>query len=484
MAFTNKILNLSTYTKIAGLNASAITKVMGITSSGGSYRSDTLAYQTRVVADGGVVKDMAYTDACFTLMAAQGIYAQCLVWLSPSAGVKLSGSNVVKMYNLIGSADAVGNASYYPQWSNTQIVWNKKPSLITRQKGLTIPALTLPMYADHFISQDVRNKATDAGYYYHGNWDPLTADGFSLQDDSDIECGRSGGAQTCNITGKQNPTVDTKRIVTIRYGSGGIEAWWGNQQNALYNQSGTLRSNTNLTDILTIADYDSAAPYSMVDTAIFTPLASTPYAAVRNYLVNTYEGTRIIFHGASFIQGQGTTNGHGTTGYCQEAIDANSSFPKGVTCYNVMEGAGATLAALTSSAPTDVDPLYISGDVLVVIDGPDDTSCFGATDTDTYNQYLAYCLARKAVGYKVVACTRIAINPSTYPTQLASILNINSMIRAGFPGQGITVCDLYNDTRLQDSTNTTYFDSDGIHPADGGAQVMGTMIYNSILSII
>jgi hypothetical protein len=485
MAFTKSVGKVSVYSKIMGILTSAINSVIGIVGSGGSYRSDTLAYQTRVVADGGTVKDMAYTDSIFALMDTQGIYSQGKVWASPSMGVKLSGSNVVKMYNLFSTSDAIGDAAHYPQWTNTQIVWNKKPSIITRQHGLTIPALTLPMYVDCFISQDKRDSSVDASYFYHGNWDPQTADGLSLQDGSDVEAGRSGGMQSAYIATQSAPNVNTKRIVTLRYGSGGFDMWYGPLQNALYNLTGTVRSNTNLTDVLTISDYDSASPYSMVDTVIFTPLAATPYAAVRNFLVNTYEGTRIIFHGASLVNGEGTATGHGSTGYFQDLVDANTSYPKGVTCYNIYAGGGATLLQMTSDALVNVDPLYRSGDVVVVIDGADDSSALsGLSDTEVYNEYLAYCLARKAAGFKVVACTRIAINPTSFPAQLASILNINSMIRAGFPSNGITVCDLYADTRLQDSTDGSYFYNDGVHPNDGGAQVIAGLLNTSILSII
>lgn len=68
------------------------------------------AYESRVLQDGGSITDPAATLDAITKAVDGDYYTKTLFAVSPSFGVKLSGSNIVKFYSLVGS-DIVPDAS-------------------------------------------------------------------------------------------------------------------------------------------------------------------------------------------------------------------------------------------------------------------------------------------------------------------------------------------------------------------------------------
>lgn len=57
-------------------------------------------YLARVTADGGVIEDTAACQAAFTAIEAAADFAGLAIGISPNWGVKLSGSDIVKFYNI------------------------------------------------------------------------------------------------------------------------------------------------------------------------------------------------------------------------------------------------------------------------------------------------------------------------------------------------------------------------------------------------
>ena len=77
-----------------------------------AYRSDTLAYQTRVEADGGEVVDLNYVDAWYQALDDQGMSSVTGFLGGPNLGVKKSGGIVETLYNLIDATnDATQNGT-------------------------------------------------------------------------------------------------------------------------------------------------------------------------------------------------------------------------------------------------------------------------------------------------------------------------------------------------------------------------------------
>lgn len=67
-------------------------------SGGGGYSAATLAYKTRVEADGGTVADLDYVEALYAMFSSQSLSPE--VWVSPLAGYKLNLSYCLKLYDL------------------------------------------------------------------------------------------------------------------------------------------------------------------------------------------------------------------------------------------------------------------------------------------------------------------------------------------------------------------------------------------------
>lgn len=68
-------------------------------------------YEARVIADGGVITDAAATLDAITKAINNNYYTKTLFAVSPSFGIKLSGQNIVKFYDLRGINDIVPDAS-------------------------------------------------------------------------------------------------------------------------------------------------------------------------------------------------------------------------------------------------------------------------------------------------------------------------------------------------------------------------------------
>lgn len=68
-------------------------------------------YEARVLADGGTVTDPAATLDAITKAISNNYFSKTLVAVSPSFGIKLSGSNIIKFYNLRGINDIVPDAT-------------------------------------------------------------------------------------------------------------------------------------------------------------------------------------------------------------------------------------------------------------------------------------------------------------------------------------------------------------------------------------
>jgi hypothetical protein len=122
-----------------------------------------------------------------------------------------------------------------------------------------------------------------------------------------------------------------------------------------------------------------------------------------------------------------------------------------------------TLATMVATAPSKIDPLYANngGANIVVIWGGTNDFIQGATVSDVYNNYVTYCVARHAVGWKVVVPTKLsAIGQDADKNALNALILANSSgcfdAIADFTGTPLGIDGGY--------ANATWFQPDGVHP--------------------
>ena len=142
---------------------------------------------------------------------------------------------------------------------------------------------------------------------------------------------------------------------------------------------------------------------------------------------------------------------------------------------------GQTVATMTTNAPTNVDTLIDAAqfprNVVVMLGGINDIA--GSADAaTTYARIVAYHQARRAAGWKTVACT---IPHATAASVGGAAFNpvadaVNALIRANWGTFADALADLAADSRLQDATDTTYYNADELHGTTAGYAVVGAIV--------
>lgn len=155
-------------------------------------------------------------------------------------------------------------------------------------------------------------------------------------------------------------------------------------------------------------------------------------------------------------------------------------------------------STLTGSAPsiaargtTDDALLGASPNVFVVMGGINDL-CENADGSDntaatTKSRYQTLINARSASGWRVYLSTILPVGPteqnfcnSTYgiaQSDLVTRINaVNSWILAGTPSNVSGFADPASNANLSDPTNSTYYQSDEIHPTAAGQLVIASVI--------
>lgn len=89
-----------------------------------------------------------------------------------------------------------------------------------------------------------------------------------------------------------------------------------------------------------------------------------------------------------------------------------------------------------------------------------------------------YHTALRAAGIKTVAVTLQDIGGFS-----SGVTTLNGIMRTNAPGYSNAIADLGADVRLQDHTNLTYFNPDGVHLTDAGHAVVELIISAAIASI-
>lgn len=133
---------------------------------------------------------------------------------------------------------------------------------------------------------------------------------------------------------------------------------------------------------------------------------------------------------------------------------------------------GGTIADMAARG-TAVDAMFKTGNnnIILVFCGVNNSLL---TAQQMYDDLKAYCLARRAAGYKVIICTEIDCQNAYVLSNgwATKYLDLNTKIRNDHSFAD-ALADFGADPRLQDASNTTYFNADKVHPTDAGARVLG-----------
>lgn len=173
--------------------------------------------------------------------------------------------------------------------------------------------------------------------------------------------------------------------------------------------------------------------------------------------------------------------------------DATSSYPSGTIAalaglwdtYN-FGVSGQTTIEMLADAETQIDPLYnatLGKNIVVCWEGTNDIK-LGATKEDAYARLVQYCQARQAAGYQVVICTIVDRQQVGQPADFAtSRAYVNTQIGSNWQTFADALADLWADTRLQDATDTTYFNVDKVHLTAAGYAIVAEIVVTAIESL-
>jgi lysophospholipase L1-like esterase len=144
---------------------------------------------------------------------------------------------------------------------------------------------------------------------------------------------------------------------------------------------------------------------------------------------------------------------------------------------------GRTLIQMNTETSTYGDlyfsPRGASKNINIVWGGTNDCSSYTSVGS-AMSLYEKLCLQKKALGWKVVAVTMLLRQDGAAPGISAFAINqaqFNTWLRANYTRFADTLVDVAADSRLQNPSNTTYFNADKIHLTDAGYIVVANLMY-------
>jgi lysophospholipase L1-like esterase len=147
---------------------------------------------------------------------------------------------------------------------------------------------------------------------------------------------------------------------------------------------------------------------------------------------------------------------------------------------------GEKLTDMITDGATEVDEKWIQHrlrNILIVFGGTNDI-VNGATGTEAYELLVTYCLARRAAYplVKIIVCTmlpRIQFD-ATMETYRETF---NTNVRNNFASFSDKVADVAADSRLDDYSDTTYYNVDGIHTNAAGNLVIADLVEAKLVTL-
>lgn len=251
------------------------------------------------------------------------------------------------------------------------------------------------------------------------------------------------------INGKE--VVYTDRITGLATKRGGIP--WIGQTNATNGYfKGDIYYMSTYSTVHTDAEV-SANSNNILEYLLYR--GNKPMTNIGTEYINT-----LTFAGDSNTYGQGATTPFRTL---VTPIDTFTKYNKGWSGIT----AASTLFATEGFTTSLFNPKGIN--VVNVLLGTNDV--VSATGEQSFKNVRIIASMYKSKGYKVIVNTlfdRVGFS--------ARILTFNALMRESWSNFADALCDLGNDSRLQDSSNTTYFQVDGVHLTNAGHQVISDLL--------
>jgi hypothetical protein len=151
---------------------------------------------------------------------------------------------------------------------------------------------------------------------------------------------------------------------------------------------------------------------------------------------------------------------------------------------------GQTTTQMAADAATQIDPLIFDGHQKHILGAWEFTNELGngVIAVTAYANYVAYCLARKVAGWKIVAFTVLpASNAGIIVSFETSRQTVNTSIRANWPTFADALADVAANPNIGPAgseTNVTYYAGDNIHLNATGYGIVAGIAKAAVLSIL
>ena len=186
-------------------------------------------------------------------------------------------------------------------------------------------------------------------------------------------------------------------------------------------------------------------------------------------------------HRYIICDGDSLTRGHSASAGAEyPTVLKNSISAPGYTVKNYGVDS-QTIADVASDVATQADRYAVrtSGEnVYVAWVGTNDLFT-GRTAAQVKTDYAALCTARQAAGFRVVACT-IMNHAITGSWTQADADDVNTYIRANYTSWADDLADIQANANLQTTTDTTYFQADGVHLTDAGYAIVADIVKSAL----
>ncbi len=146
---------------------------------------------------------------------------------------------------------------------------------------------------------------------------------------------------------------------------------------------------------------------------------------------------------------------------------------------------GSTTPMRTSAFPTEVQPLFNLGyarNVVVFFEAVNDFVTNNASVATAFANYQAYVAQAHRGGWTVLLCTT---PPTTNAGNSANtrVPQFNTILRANATLSDLPLVDLAAHPNLDDPTDLTYFNADGLHLTDAGYATIADLVEDRLTAL-
>lgn len=245
----------------------------------------------------------------------------------------------------------------------------------------------------------------------------------------------------------------------------------------------------NLSGALTVGGYSTGAflnNWDIHELLVFNRGLSVTEATQINQYLATKWGMplctrRLYFECDSLTAGVGATAGNDYPRQLWALLGSNPSdhiwnYAVTSSTINIAVGRASTTSFGYNDPVDDIES------IVLFLAGTNDING-GESGADTYAEYVSYCQARQAQGYKVIAFTMLPFGTvAAHETERQAF---NVLVRANWATFSDAIADIAADSRIGDSgdqNDTTYF-ADKIHCTDAGYAIVAGIAKTAIDTI-